>query len=146
MTSRILCRGEVCLRGPCVFQGYYKRDDLTKEALDSDGWLHSGDIGAFNPNGTLRIIDRKKNLLKLAQGEYIAVEKVEQIIQKADLAQQVFVHGDSTETSIVAVVVVEPERLLPWAKEKPHLASLSLPELCAHQEVVKAVFEDVVRV
>ncbi len=115
-TDKPLPRGEICLRGPCVFKGYYKRDDLTKEALDADGWLHSGDIGSLRPNGTFCIIDRKKNLLKLAQGEYIAVEHVEQEIQQADLVQQAFVHGDSTETCIIAIVVPDPERLLPWAK------------------------------
>jgi len=58
---------QVCFKGPGLFKGYLKLEDKTREALDSDGWLHSGDIGRWLPNGALKIIDRKKSLIKLQQ-------------------------------------------------------------------------------
>jgi long-chain acyl-CoA synthetase len=122
-------RGEVCFRGPGVFLGYYKDVEKTKEAVDSDGWLHSGDIGQFLPNGALRIIDRKKNIFKLAQGEYVAPEKVENIYLRAKGVAEAFLHGDSLQSYCVAVIVPKKENVMEWALEAK-LENLTFEELC----------------
>uniref|UniRef100_A0A8C0YE28 long-chain-fatty-acid--CoA ligase n=1 Tax=Cyprinus carpio carpio TaxID=630221 RepID=A0A8C0YE28_CYPCA len=123
--------GEVCVKGKNVFRGYLNDPEKTAEALDKDGWLHTGDIGKWLPSGVLKIIDRKKNIFKLAQGEYIAPEKIENVyIQSAQVAQ-VFVHGDSLQSSLVAIVVPDPE-VLPGFAEKLGVKG-SLEELCRNQ-------------
>lgn len=111
-----LGRGEVCFRGFNIFKGYYKMPEKTQEALDNDGWLHSGDIGLWTPNGALRIIDRKKNIFKLSQGEYVAAEKIENIYVKSPFIAQCFVYGDSLQSYLVGIIVPDQEYLLRWAK------------------------------
>jgi len=96
--------GEICLRGPCIFKGYYKNKRATDETI-VDGWLHTGDIGRWNPSGTLSVIDRKKNIFKMSQGEYIAAEKVEGVYGKAAAVGQIWIYGNSFQSFVLAVVV-----------------------------------------
>lgn len=74
---------------------YFKDPERTVATIDSNGWHHTGDIGEWLPNGTLKIIDRKKHIFKLSQGEYIVPEKIENIYIKSQYVEQVFVHGES---------------------------------------------------
>ncbi|XP_062182635.1 long chain acyl-CoA synthetase 6, peroxisomal-like isoform X2 [Phragmites australis] len=108
-------RGEICVRGPIIFRGYYKDEVQTREVIEEDGWLHTGDIGLWLPGGRLKIIDRKKNIFKLAQGEYIAPEKIENVYAKCKFIAQCFIYGDSFNSSLIAIVAVEPEVLKAWA-------------------------------
>ncbi|XP_030306092.1 long-chain-fatty-acid--CoA ligase 1 [Calypte anna] len=135
--------GEVCVKGPNVFCGYLKDAEKTAEALDKDGWLHTGDIGKWLPNGTLKIIDRKKHIFKLAQGEYIAPEKIENVYLRCEALAQVFVYGESLQAFLVAVVVPDPETLCKWAKKSGFEGSYE--ELCKNKDVKKHILEDMVR-
>uniref|UniRef100_A0A8C9ZRC2 Long-chain-fatty-acid--CoA ligase n=1 Tax=Sander lucioperca TaxID=283035 RepID=A0A8C9ZRC2_SANLU len=136
--------GEVCVKGPNVFQGYLKDPEKTAEAIDADGWLHTGDVGKWLPNGTLKIVDRKKHIFKLAQGEYIAPEKIENIYMRSDAVAQVFVHGDSLQACLVAVVVPDPDFLCGWIKRTLGLKA-SYQELCGRAEVKAAILKDMVQ-
>jgi len=105
--------GEILIGGPANFKGYYKNPAKTAETLiDESGtmWVATGDIGVICPNNSIKIVDRKKNIFKLAQGEYIAVEKIEMAYSKCPAVNQLWVYGNSYKTCIVAVV--NPS--LPW--------------------------------
>lgn len=109
-------RGEIWVRGPQVFLGYYKQDDVTRDTITHDGWLKSGDVGQIMP-GTLsfKIIDRKKNIFKLQQGEYVAPDKVESAYLKCELVSEIFLHGESTHNFAVAIATPNKEALLKLA-------------------------------
>uniref|UniRef100_A0AAQ4Q2F2 Arachidonate--CoA ligase n=1 Tax=Gasterosteus aculeatus aculeatus TaxID=481459 RepID=A0AAQ4Q2F2_GASAC len=132
--------GEVCIKGRNVFKGYLKDPKRTAEALDEDGWLHTGDIGKWLPSGVLKIIDRKKNIFKLAQGEYIAPEKIENVYVRSGPVAQVFVHGDSLQSCLIAIVVPDPEVLPGLAKNIGCQGSIE--ELCKNG---KAILSDMTK-
>ncbi|XP_014803218.1 PREDICTED: long-chain-fatty-acid--CoA ligase 6-like [Calidris pugnax] len=123
--------GEICVKGPNVFKGYLKDEEKTTEALDQEGWLHTGDIGKWLPNGTLKIIDRKKHIFKLAQGEYIAPEKIENIYIRSDPVAQIYVHGDSLQAFLVGIVVPDSEVMPGWAKKRGFEGTYA--ELCKNK-------------
>ncbi|KAA0725059.1 Long-chain-fatty-acid--CoA ligase 5 [Triplophysa tibetana] len=135
--------GEVCVKGKNVFRGYLNDPERTAEALDKDGWLHTGDIGKWLTSGVLKIIDRKKNIFKLAQGEYIAPEKIENVYIRSAPVAQIFVHGDSLQSCLVGIVVPDPE-VLPGFAEKLGVKG-SIAELCKNQDVKKAIISDLVK-
>lgn len=91
--------------GPSIMKGYFKNPEKTAEAF-KDGWLLSGDVGSVQPNGALKIIDRAKNIFKLSQGEYIAPEKLENVYMKSSWVDQIWIHGESLQTTILAFIVV----------------------------------------
>lgn len=132
-------RGEILFKGPSVFSGYYRDEEKTVEVLDKDGWFHSGDIGEMTPEGSLRIIDRKKNIFKLAQGEYIAAEKIEAAYKKNSMVEQIWVYGNSLESTLVAIVVpvAEGGELQEWASRKGLTSDLG--SLCRNDEARKWV-------
>ncbi|KAJ3092988.1 hypothetical protein HDU96_002550 [Phlyctochytrium bullatum] len=134
-------RGEICIRGHLVMKGYLKAPELTAETIDENGWLHTGDVGMINPDGTLAIIDRVKAQFKLQQGEYISPEKIE-IFTKNKWVLQSFVHGDSLRTFCVMIVVPDEATVSLWAKENNVAGSFK--EICENKALKDLILKSLV--
>lgn len=133
-------KGEVCVKGTSIFSGYYKDEEKTKQAVDEDGWLHTGDVGQFLSNGQLKIFDRSKHIFKLAQGEYIAPEKIEQIYVQSAPVAQVFLHGDSLKASLVVICIPDPETVVSWCKGRGVTGSYE--DICKNADAAKLILDD----
>ncbi|GJS25575.1 long chain acyl-CoA synthetase 4-like protein, partial [Tanacetum coccineum] len=136
-------QGEICIRGDTLFSGYYKRDDLTKEVL-IDGWFHTGDIGEWQPDGSMKVIDRKKNIFKLAQGEYVAVENLENIYVLVPAVDEVWVYGNSFESCLVAVVNPNKRSIESWAREND--ISEELDSICQNPKTKEYILGELNRI
>jgi len=138
-------RGELLVKGPSLFSGYYKNDEETAKAFTEDGWFKTGDIASIDERGRIKIIDRRKNVLKLAQGEYISPERIENVyLGQLPYLGQAYVHGDSTETFLVALFGVTPDLFAEKAgKILGHsISATDIPAIqaaCANEKVLKTV-------
>ncbi|KAH6820496.1 AMP-dependent synthetase and ligase family protein [Perilla frutescens var. hirtella] len=140
--SSIPC-GEVCVRGDTLFSGYYKREDLTKEVF-IDGWFHTGDIGQWQTDGSLKIIDRKKNIFKLSQGEYVAVENLENIYGLVPSIESIWVYGNSFESCLVAVINPVKQAVEEWAQEAGESGDFNA--LCENPKVKEYFLGELARI
>ncbi|KAG1656671.1 Long-chain-fatty-acid--CoA ligase 1 [Nymphon striatum] len=133
-------QGEVCVKGLNTTPGYYKDPVKTAELIDEDGWLHTGDIGMWLPNGGLKIVDRKKHIFKLSQGEYIAPEKIEGCYMKSQYVSQLFVHGESLKSCLVAIVVAEKPPVMKYCKDNN--INGTWEEICQNQSIKSLIIND----
>lgn len=134
-TDKPYPRGEIEMMGPSIFSGYYKRPDKTAEAFDEEGWFMTGDVVQVYPNGSIKIIDRSKNIFKLSQGEYIAPEKIEGIFTLSQSIAQCFLYGDSFKNACVCVVMPEEDWVKKWAQTNN--VTFNFAELCANNADLK---------
>jgi len=138
MEVRIASDGEVLVRGPWVMRGYRGLPEETQEALDGEGFLHTGDVGEVDAEGYLTITDRKKDLIKTSGGKFVAPAELESRLKTAcPLLSQVLVHGDR-RSFVTALVTLDPEAARLWALGNG-LAERDLPALAAHPEMRAAV-------
>ena len=111
-------RGELLVRGNTLFSGYYKNEEETKKAVLPDGWFRTGDVCSVDERGRFKIIDRVKNVLKLAQGEYISPERIENVyLSHLNILSQGYVHGDSAQSFLVGIFGVIPDMFAPFASK-----------------------------
>jgi len=113
-----LPRGEILVKGNNICLGYYKNEKKTKEEI-KEGWFSTGDIGRLNEDGSISIIDRKKNLVKLSHGEYVALENLEMIYGTSSFVSPngICTYGDSFQDHVVAVVIPQKSHVLAFAKD-----------------------------
>ena len=129
--------GEVICRGGNVFLGYYKTPDKTAEALDDEGWLHSGDIGEVDDDGYFRIVDRKKELIITAGGKNISPANLEAALKMIPIVGQACAIGDG-RPFVGALVTLDPEVAPVWAKNQG-IEFDTLADLAVHPAVVEEV-------
>ncbi|OCH87696.1 long-chain-fatty-acid-CoA-ligase [Obba rivulosa] len=136
-------QGEVCIRGPSVTKGYYKRDDLNNDEtiFTKDGWLRTGDVGQWNEDGTLTLIDRIKNLVKLSGGEYIALERLESVYKSSNLVGNICVHGDSNAKQPMAIIIPHEANLRHELQNIGINADAPLADLCHDSRVEELVLK-----
>ena len=96
--------GEILTRGPHIMKGYYKRPDLTAEAIDADGWFHTGDIGQFEEGKYLKITDRKKEMFKTSGGKYVAPQLIENKFKESRFIEQIMVIGEGQKFPAALIV------------------------------------------
>ncbi|CAK9439185.1 uncharacterized protein LODBEIA_P34090 [Lodderomyces beijingensis] len=112
-------QGEIMLRGPQMFKGYYYNQEETNKAVDEEGWFHSGDIATIDSHGRITIIDRVKNFFKMQQGEYVSPEKVEnRYLSNNPIISQLYVHGNSLKPYLIGVVGIEYEQGIKFLNEQ----------------------------
>jgi long-chain acyl-CoA synthetase len=134
----VLGRGEICMRGPSISTGYYKLPDKTKEDYDAEGWFHTGDIGQFTADGAIQIIDRKKNIVKLKGGEYVAVEAMESAFSQSPFVQFVCALANGDLDRPLAIVNTDNFYLKKWASEN-NISYDSVEDLASKKETREAV-------
>jgi long-chain acyl-CoA synthetase len=132
------------LKGNSILSRYFKNEEETKKCLN-DGWFSTGDICAVTADGSIRIFDRVKNLIKLSQGEYISPEKLEGLYSKSLLIAQIFVYGNSYEADLIAIIVPDRDQAMKWAKAMK-MDGQSFEDVCKDERFKMVIAEDLLKI
>jgi long-chain acyl-CoA synthetase len=142
-------RGELLIRSTTLFKEYFRNPEETAKALDADGWFHTGDICSVDELGRFKIIDRRKNVLKLAQGEYISPERIENVyLANCGWIASAYVHGDSEQSFLVAIFGVAVDLFPQFASKVlgEKVDESNLQAALKNKKVEKAVLKELERV
>lgn len=132
---KIATDGEILFHGPNIMRGYWKNDAATAEMIDADGWLHTGDIGHLDDEGYLKITDRKKDIIVLANGKNVAPQPIEQVLKTSPFITEIVLIGDK-QNVVTALVVPNRDKLKEWAASE-NVAFASDDELLALPQTYK---------
>lgn len=138
---KIAADGEIIINGPQRMLGYYKDEEKTNEAIDEQGYFHTGDIGEIDAEGFLKITDRKKEMFKTSGGKYIAPQLIENTMKQSRFIEQIMVIGDG-EKMPAAFIQPNFDFLTDWAKRK-NIESTNTEDLCANPKVIARIQEEV---
>jgi len=136
-------RGEVLLKGPNVFKGYFKQEEVTRDTVTPDGWLKTGDAGFFDKQGHLVIIDRAKDVGKLADGSAFAPQFIENKLKFSPFIREAVAFGDH-RPFVAAMIAIDMQTVGTWA-EKRGLAYTSFMDLSRKDEVAKLIGEEIAK-
>ncbi len=138
---RIADDGEILVKSAMVFKGYLKEEEKTREALDEDGWYHTGDIGNLDKDGFLWITDRKKDILITAGGKNVAPQNIENLMKTIPYISQVMVYGDR-KPFLSGLVTLDEEEIKKWARAQG-IDTSDFKALCEHPRVLERIDADV---
>lgn len=143
-------QGELWLKGKANATEYFHNEKETSEAFTEDGWFKTGDIGEWTSNGALKIIDRKKNLVKTMNGEYIALEKLESVYRSNTNILNVCVYADQSQVKPIAIIIPNEHHLHNYLSDqkiysKEELSSKDLEDLCEDKKVTNAVLKSLLQ-
>ncbi|MFA6149311.1 MAG: long-chain fatty acid--CoA ligase [bacterium] len=138
---RIAADGEILIRGPHIFREYFNDPAATREAIEPDGWFHTGDIGTLDEEGFLRITDRKKDIIVTSGGKNIAPQNLENLLKNDRYVSQAFVYGDRKKY-LTALLTLAPEEIVDWATRQG-IPDRSVESLANHPQVLRLMQERV---
>jgi long-chain acyl-CoA synthetase len=141
--ARLAVDGELLLRGPTVFKGYYRNEAATREAIDADGWLHTGDVAQW-VGKELRIVDRKKDIMITAGGKNITPSEIENALKFSAYVKEAIVIADK-RPFVAALIQIDAETVSSWAEERG-LAYTTFRSLAEHRQVRELVQAEVDRI
>ncbi len=141
LEHKLAADGEILVRGPSVFCGYLHNEAATKDTIDEDGWLHTGDIGAIDDDGFLRITGRKKEIIITAGGKNLSPEKIENAMKTSPYVKEAVAIGDARKF-ISALIQIDFEAVGDWASRR-NITFTSFEDLAAKSDVLKLVQESV---
>ncbi|MFZ5517209.1 MAG: AMP-dependent synthetase/ligase [Candidatus Zhuqueibacterota bacterium] len=140
---KIASDGEILTRGPHIMKGYYKKPAETKEVIDDEGWLHTGDIGLLDEDGYLIITDRKKNIIITSGGKNIAPAPIENKLLTSPLIDQILVIGNGRK--FLSALIIPNFEILKTMSQENNIDYTSIEELVNHPKIYQAISSEVTR-